>query len=118
MKNPSRLARRSLFRIEVKQGVAGQVTQLETMRPLSFPDGLRAFKDGFLMVEGSGALSRVTVSGSSARIEPIRQFDGPTGVTAAGDRIWASEGQLGLMSKQAEAGTDGPSVHLRSVGGQ
>jgi len=88
------------------------------MRPLTFPDGLRAFKDGFLMVEGSGALSRVTVSGSSARIEPIRQFDGPTGVTAAGDRIWASEGQLGLMSKQAEAGTDGPSVHLRSVGGQ
>ena len=115
MKNPSRLARRSLFRIEVKQGVAGQVTQLETTRPLTFPDGLRAFKDGFLMVEGSGALSRVTVSGNAARIEPLGQFAGPTGVTVARDRIWVSEGQLGLMSKQAEAGGEAPSFHLRSL---
>lgn len=104
-----------LFRIEVKQGAAGQVTQLETPRPLKFPDGLRAFKDGFLMVEGSGALSRVTVSGNSARIEPIGQFAGPTGVTVSGDRIWVSEGQLGLMSKPPEAGGDAPSFHLRSV---
>ncbi len=104
-----------LFRIEVKQGMAGKVTQLETLRPLKFPDGLRTFKDGFLMVEGSGALSRVTVSDDSAKIEPIQQFAGPTGVTVAGDRIWVSEGQLGLMSKPAEAGREGPSFHLRSV---
>lgn len=104
-----------LFRIEVKQGMAGKVTQLETPRPLKFPDGLRTFKDGFLMVEGSGALSRVTVTDNSAKIEPIQQFAGPTGVTVAGDRIWVSEGQLGLMSKPAEAGREGPSFHLRSV---
>lgn len=67
------------------------------------------------MVEGSGALSRVTVSGNAARIEPIHQFAGPTGVTVAGDRIWVSEGQLGLMAKPAEAGRDGPTFHLRSV---
>lgn len=104
-----------LFRIEVKQGMAGKVTQLETPRPLKFPDGLRTFKDGFLMVEGSGALSRVTVTDNSAKIEPIQQFAGPTGVTVAGDKIWVSEGQLGLMSKPAEAGREGPSFHLRSV---
>ncbi|SDA33051.1 hypothetical protein SAMN02799622_05438 [Methylobacterium sp. UNC378MF] len=104
-----------LFRVAMNQGVAGEVTQLETTRPLKFPDGLRSFKEGFLMVEGSGALSRVTVSGNTARIEPIRQFAGPTGVTVAGDRIWVSEGQLGLMSKPAEAGRDGPTFHLRSV---
>ncbi|KQQ17639.1 hypothetical protein ASF53_24410 [Methylobacterium sp. Leaf123] len=104
-----------LFRIEVKQGMAGKVTQLETSRPLKFPDGLRPFKDGFLMVEGSGALSRITVSHNSAKIELLQQFAGPTGVTVAGDRIWVSEGQLGLMSKPAEAGREGPSFHLRSV---
>ncbi|WP_288580284.1 hypothetical protein [uncultured Methylobacterium sp.] len=104
-----------LFCIEVKEGMAGKVMQLETPRPLKFPDGLRAFKDGFLMVEGSGALSRVMVSEGSAKIEPIWQFAGPTGVTVAGDRIWVAEGQLGLMSKPAEAGQEGPSFHLRSV---
>ena len=104
-----------LFRIEMRQGVAGQVTQLETPRALKFPDGLRAFKDGFLMVEGSGALSRVEVSGDAAKIEPLGQFAGPTGVTVVGDRIWVAEGQLGLMSKPAEAGREAPSFHLRSV---
>lgn len=104
-----------LFRIAMNQGVAGEVTQLETTRPLKFPDGLRTFKEGFLMVEGSGALSRVTVSGNAARIEPIHQFASPTGVTVVGDRIWVSEGQLGLLSKPAEAGRDGPTFHLRSI---
>ena len=104
-----------LFRIDMEQGVAGKVTQLETPRSLKFPDGLRSFKDGFLMVEGSGALSRVKVSGNSARIEPLGQFAGPTGVTVVGDRIWVAEGQLGLMSKPPEAGREAPSFHLRSV---
>lgn len=105
-----------LFRIDVKDGAAGQVTKLETTRPLKFPDGLRAFGDGFLMVEGSGALNQVTVSGDAAKVDPVGQFAGPTGVTVAGDRIWISEGQLGLLSKQAEAGRESPTFHLRSVG--
>ncbi|MBE7197816.1 MAG: hypothetical protein INR70_08440 [Parafilimonas terrae] len=105
-----------LFRIGMNRGVAGEVSKLETTRALKFPDGLKAYKDGFLMVEGSGALSRVTVSGNGAKIEPIRQFAGPTGVTVAGDRIWVSEGQLGLLSKSPESGREGPTFHLRSVG--
>ncbi|GJD33093.1 Virginiamycin B lyase [Methylobacterium adhaesivum] len=104
-----------LFRIDVRDGTAGAVTKLETTRPMTFPDGLRAFRDGFLMVEGSGALSRVTVSGDRARLDPIGQFAGPTGVTVAGDRIWVAEGQLGLLSKVAKDGREAPSFHLRSV---
>lgn len=104
-----------LFRIAVTDGVAGEVTKLETTRPLKFPDGLRAFKDGFLLVEGSGALSRITVSGNGAKLEPIGQFAGPTGVTVAGDRIWVAEGQLGLLSEALKDGHKAPSFHLRSV---
>ncbi|MCC0806110.1 hypothetical protein FPV16_07740 [Methylobacterium sp. W2] len=104
-----------LFRIEVKDGTAGPITKLETTHPLKYPDGLRTFEDGFLMVEGSGALSRVTVAGAVARIEPIRQFAGPTGVTVAGDRIWVAEGQLGLLSQPAKGGGVVPSFHLRSI---
>ncbi|GJD53577.1 Virginiamycin B lyase [Methylobacterium crusticola] len=104
-----------LFRIDVKDGAAGRVTKLETTRSLKFPDGLRPFKDGFLMVEGSGALSRVRISGDGARIEPVGQFAGPTGVTVAGDRIWVAEGQLSLISAAAKDSREAPSFHLRSV---
>lgn len=104
-----------LFRIDVKDGVAGKVTQLETTRPLKFPDGLRAFKDGFLMVEGGGALSRISVAGNAAKLEPLGTFAGPTGVTVAGDRIWVAEGQLGLMSQPPKEGGEPPRFHLRSV---
>lgn len=105
-----------LFRIDVKDGAAGQVTKLETTRALKFPDGLRAFGDGLLMVEGSGALSRVTVSGDAAKVDPVGQFAGPTGVTVAGDRVWVAEGQLGLLSASGKDGSGSPSFHLRSVG--
>lgn len=104
-----------LFRIAVKDGVAGEVTKLETTRPLKFPDGMRGFKDGFLMVEGSGALSRIAVSGNEAKLEPLGTFAGPTGVTVAGDRIWVAEGQLGLLSEPAKDGGEAPSFQLRSV---
>lgn len=105
-----------LFRVDVADGAAGKVTQLATSRSLKYPDGLRPYKDGFLMVEGSGVLSRVTVSGDRAGLEPIGQFAGPTGVTVAGDRIWVAEGQLGLLSEVAKGGRETPSFHLRSVG--
>lgn len=105
-----------LFRIDVKDGQASQVTQLKTSRSLTFPDGLRSYKDGFLMVEGSGALSRVTASGDEAKLDPLGRFAGPTGVTVAGDRIWVSEGQLGLLSKDGKDGSPPPSFHLRSIG--
>ncbi|GEP07286.1 Vgb family protein [Methylobacterium oxalidis] len=104
------------FRIAVKDGVAGPVTKLETTQPLKFPDGLRAFGDSFLMVEGSGALSRITVSGNWAKLEPLGRFAGPTGVTVAGGRIWVSEGQLRLLSEPAKDGHEAPSFHLRSIG--
>lgn len=104
-----------MFRVGVTNGVAGPVTRLGTTRALKFPDGLRPFRDGFVMVEGSGALSRVTVSGDQARIEPIAQFAGPTGVTVVGHRIWVAEGQLSLLSAASKDGRKAPSFHLRSA---
>ena len=104
-----------MFRIGVTNGAAGPVTRLGTTRALKFPDGLRPFRDGFVMVEGSGAVSRVTVSGDQARREPITQFAGPTGVTVVGHRIWVAEGQLSLLSTASKDGREAPSFHLRSA---
>lgn len=104
-----------LFRIDVKDGRAGAVKQLGTSRSLTFPDGLRAYGDGFLMVEGSGALSRVTVNGDVARIDTLRRFAGPTGLTAVGGRIWVAEGQLGLVAEVAKGSSAMPSFHLRAA---
>lgn len=104
-----------MFRIDVANGVAGRITKRETTRPLKFPDGLRPFKDGLLMVEGSGALSRVAIFGDKATIEPIRQFAGPTGVTVSGDRIWVAEGQLALLSDVTKGVREAPAFYLRSA---
>ncbi|MCJ2142614.1 hypothetical protein [Methylobacterium sp. E-066] len=104
-----------MFRIGMTNGVAGRVTRLETTRPLKFPDGLRPFRDGFVMVEGSGALSRVTVSGDGAKVQPIGQFAGATGVTVVGNRIWVAEGQLSLLSKTLKDSREAPSFHLRAM---
>lgn len=103
-----------LFRVDVKDGAAGRVTKLGTTGPLEFPDALRAFEGGFRTVEGRGALSRVTVSGDVAKIEPLRHVAGPTGDTVLGDVIRVADDQLGLMSRPADAGRDAPSFHLRS----
>lgn len=86
-----------LFRIEVNDGAPGRITKLRTSRPLQHADGLRPFRDGFLMVEGAGPLSRVTIDGDTARLKTIAQLDEPTGVGPVGDRAWISEGRLSYL---------------------
>ncbi|HEY0292626.1 MAG TPA: SMP-30/gluconolactonase/LRE family protein [Hansschlegelia sp.] len=93
-----------MFRVDVKMGAAGKVTKLKTSRPLTHPDGLKPFKDGFLMVEGGGALDRVTIAGDEARIDTVKTFAGPTGVTIAGDAVWVAEGQLSYLSDPDKKG--------------
>lgn len=85
-----------LFRIEVRDGAAGRVTALTPSRPLSFPDGMRAYGEGrFLMAEGGGTLDLVTVEGDAARIETLEDgLAGPVSVTRVGDTAWVAEGQL------------------------
>jgi sugar lactone lactonase YvrE len=85
-----------LFRIAVKDGVAGDVTRLKTSRALKFPDVIRKFgANQFLMIEGAGSLDLVKIDGDNASISTIKDgYSGPTGVVQIGDTGWISEGQL------------------------
>ena len=89
-----------LFRIDVRDGRAGKVTKLRTSRPLTKPDGLRPFGNGFVMVEGGGPVTRVSVEGDTARIETIAQAAEPTSVWLTANRMWVSEGQLSYLAPE------------------
>jgi sugar lactone lactonase YvrE len=94
----------TLLRVEVKDGMAGNVTKLDTSRPLALPDALRAL-DGnrFLMIEGAGSLDRVTISGDTAAIETIADgYVQPTGVTSTGGTAFVAEGQLSRLIHPSE----------------
>lgn len=105
-----------LFRIDVKAGAPGAITKLKTSRPLKKPDGLRPIPGGFLMVEGAAdTLDRVTITGDEAKIETVKEFAGPTGLTVAGDTVWVAEGQLGYLSEPDLKGKPLPSFQLRST---
>lgn len=95
-----------LFRISQTDGKAGSVTKLKTSRPLLFPDGLRAFKDtSFLMAEGGGAISLVTIDNDTAAVKDLRTgLAGPTGVALSGDKIWVTEGKLSHLFDAAKNG--------------
>ena len=85
-----------LFRIDVKDGAPGKVTELKPSRGLKLTDALRAAEgSSFLMIEGAGSLDRVTVDGDAAKVDTLKQgMDGPTGVTTVGTKAYVSEGQL------------------------
>jgi streptogramin lyase len=87
-----------LFRIAAKDGKAGAVTELKSSRPLDHADAMRAFGDGFLLIEGNGKLNKVTIKGDEANIETIQ--DGlaePVSVTQVGDTGWVAEGKLSYL---------------------
>ena len=88
-----------LFRIAVRHGAAGKVTELQTSRPLVHPDGMRLIAgDSLLLVEGDGRLDRVMITNDHAAIDTIRDgFEGPTGVTLTDGTAWVSEGQLSYL---------------------
>jgi streptogramin lyase len=95
------------FRVAVKDGVAGEVTKLETSRTLNLPDGLRHISgQTFLMAEGSGSLDRVTVDGDKLMVETIKDdLKEPTSFAKIGATAWVAEGQL---SHLFDAKTNGP----------
>ncbi len=88
-----------LYRIDVKDGKAGQLTKLQPSRPLVLADAIRPLgKNSFLIVEGGGRLDRLVIHDDGATIETLR--DGlviPTGATAVGNIAWVSEGQLSYL---------------------
>ncbi|GIQ75018.1 hypothetical protein [Bradyrhizobium sp. RD5-C2] len=98
-----------LFKIEIKDGKAGAVTELKPSRPLDHADALRAYGGGLLLIEGNGKLDKVTVKGSDATIDTIK--DGlaePVSVTQVGDVGWVAEGKLSYVIGDNKGKDPGP----------
>ncbi|MBR0900341.1 hypothetical protein JQ616_35780 [Bradyrhizobium tropiciagri] len=98
-----------LFKVEVKDGKAGAVTELKPSRPLDHADALRAHGSGFLLIEGNGKLDKVTVKGSEATIDTVK--DGlaePVSVTQVGNVGWIAEGKLSYIIGDNKGKDPGP----------
>nr|QIG99715.1 hypothetical protein G6P99_41140 [Bradyrhizobium sp. 6(2017)] len=98
-----------LFKIEMKDGKAGAVTELKPSRPLDHADALRAHGGGLLLIEGNGKLDKVTVKGDQAEIDTIK--DGlaePVSVTAIGGTGWIAEGKLSYIIGDNKGKDPGP----------
>lgn len=98
-----------LFRVAVKDGKAGTVTELKPSRPLDHADALRAHRSGFLLIEGNGKLDKVTVKGDQAEIDTIK--DGlaePVSVTEVGGVGWVAEGKLSYIIGDNKGKDPGP----------
>lgn len=95
-----------LFKIAFgADGSAGAVTELTPTRPLSRPDGLRALEGGvFIMAEAGSGVTRFTIEGDAARVEPLGGVAGTTAVTYARGRVWAVDAKLAHRSDYAYPG--------------
>jgi streptogramin lyase len=103
-----------LFRVDVKDGKAGKVTKLQSSQPTALTDAIRPVQGNtFLMIEGNGKLDRVTITGDNASIDTLKDgFNGPTGVTLAGETAWVSEGQLPYLLDPAKK-AQGPTLPFK-----
>jgi len=100
-----------LFKIAMRDGKAGAVTELKPSRPLDHADAMRAFGDGFLLIEGNGKLDKVVVKGDAAGIETIKDgFAEPVSVTRVGDIAWVAEGKLSYIIGDNKGKDPGPFV--------
>jgi sugar lactone lactonase YvrE len=98
-----------LFRISVKDGKAGAVTELKPSHPLDHADAMRSFSNGFLLIEGNGKLDKVTVQGDEAKIETVKDgFAEPVSVTQVGDIGWVAEGKLSYIVGENKGKDPGP----------
>jgi sugar lactone lactonase YvrE len=98
-----------LFKIAMKDGKAGEVTELKTSRVLDHADALRAHGDGLLVIEGAGRLDKVTVKGDEAQIETIKEgLAEPVSVTVVGNTGWVAEGKLSYIIGENKGKDPGP----------
>jgi hypothetical protein len=90
------------------------VTKLHGSSPLTHPDALRSLgENSFLLIEGSGTLDRVSISGDAFAVAPIRGgFREPTSVTRVESTTWVSEGQLAFFFDPARRKSS-PSLPFR-----
>jgi hypothetical protein len=103
-----------LFRVDVRGGRADGVTRLHGRSPLTRPDALRSLGEhSFLLIEGSGTLDRVSITGDGFAVAPIRGgFREPTSVTRVESTAWVSEGQLAFFFDPARRKSS-PSLPFR-----
>ena len=108
------LAASKLFSIALnKDGSAGTPVEVKTSRPISRPDGMRAFgKDGVLIIEGGdgGKLERITFDGNTGTVQLIKQGypDGPVAVAVVGTTAYVAESQFAAM--RAAPGAPAPAL--------
>jgi len=99
----------ALFKIAVIDGKPGHVTALKPSRPLDHTDGMRAYGDGFLLIEGAGRLDKVTIKDDAAEIETIQDgFVEPVAVTVVGNTGWVAEGKSSFLFGANKAKDPGP----------
>src|SRR5450755_3060852 len=99
----------ALFKIAVKDGKAGAVTALKTSRPIDHADAMRASGDSLLLIEGNGKLDKVTIKGSEAQIDTIKDgFAEPVSVTQVGNTAWVAEGKLSYIIGDNKEKDPGP----------
>lgn len=100
-----------LFRVAVKDGKAGDVTELKPSRALDHADAMRAHGDGFLLIEGNGKLDRVTVKGDQAQVDTLQEgLSEPVSVTQVGNTAWVAEGKLSYIIGENKGKDPGPFV--------
>jgi sugar lactone lactonase YvrE len=98
-----------LFKIAVKDGKAGAVTELKTSRPIDHADAMRAFGDSFLLIEGAGRLAKVTVKGDEAQVDTVAEgLAEPVSVTVVGNTGWVAEGKLSYIIGDNKGKDPGP----------
>jgi len=98
-----------LFKIAVKDGKAGAVSELKPSRAIDHADAMRSFGGSLLLIEGNGKLDKVTVKGDDAEIETIKDgFDEPVSVTQVGDTGWVAEGKLSYIIGDNKTKDPGP----------
>ncbi len=93
-----------LARIAIKpDGSAGDVTVLETSRPMNLPDGLRALDATHLVqAEGGGTVSLVTIKGNKAELTTLADdVPAATGVGAHQGTAWFVRGHLSYIFNPA-----------------
>jgi hypothetical protein len=98
-----------LFKVAVKDGKAGGITEIKPSRPLDHADALRASGGGFLLIEGNGKLDKVTIKGDAAEIVTIKDgFAEPVSVVQVGDTAWVAEGKLSYLIGPNKGKNPGP----------
>ena len=107
------LATSKVFSIPIgADGKSGTVAEVKLDQPISRPDGMRSFgKSDLLIIEGGNArVSRITLSGDTGKVTPIKDgfSDGPVAVTVVGTTAYVLEGQLAAFMRRPGADTPPP----------